>query len=836
MMTVPQFRHPLSPLPGALSQHALWTLLLLAAVVPLVLLPVLLPLPKVMPQEFFLPLHTLLEFLAVVVDFLVFTVVWHAGPRERPDNMSWLACGMFAAGWLDFTHALSTQGMPGLFTPAGAEKAIAFWLAARLMTAAGLCLTAFTPHNWLQDQRQRWYLLLTVSLLTIAVHYLLLRHQDVLVRTFIAGQGFTSFKLACEGALIVLFCLAALRFQRWSDRHSPWPLPALAAASAIFALAEFYGTLDHAPGDFYYIVGHVYKISAALLVYQTVFVASVRAPYSELLVRKHELAEANEQLRRIFDTAAVGMSEFDPASGRYLRVNAKFAGMFGYEANELPGTSWHDLSWPADRTQNQLDLQQLLAGERPEMIREKRYRHRLGHEVRTKIHVTLIRDGEGRPLRALNIVTDLSDLQRVEQERRKLERQLFQTQKIEAMGQLIAGIAHDFNNTLTVILGFSGLALNRHHFDAKGKIAYYLRQIHVVGERAQRLVAKLLAYSRHQTLALGEIPPLPCAPAINETLKLLAVTIPATIQLVSRINVVPPCRIDPVDLHQLLMNLVLNARDAVGEGGRIEIELGMMHVEDLDCAICHQVIQGEFIALTVTDNGTGIPEELLPRLFDPFFTTKEHGKGTGLGLSVVQGILRQVGGHVLVESCPAQGTSFLLLLPQAVTGQAQDHMPAASPAWKQRRRHILLVHDGASLCQRLRSMLTGRDYAVTDHQDAGRALNDFCACPDGFDLLLCDQFMPGISGLELTRAARAVRPQLPVIVLCDTPPAAAPEEPGLADILALCRSPINEAELQGAIITLLGDQPAGVPPDGDDTPSMQQPVRDPQHSNSEESS
>jgi len=273
---------------------------------------------------------------------------------------------------------------------------------------------------------------------------------------------------------------------------------------------------------------------------------------------------------------------------------------------------------------------------------------------------------------------------------------------------------------------------------------------------------------------------------------------------------VPPCRIDPVDLHQMLMNLVLNARDALGEHGRIEISLERRHVLPSSCAICEQTIAGDHIALSVADNGPGIPPELLGQVFDPFFTTKEQGKGTGLGLSVVQGILRQAGGHVLLASSPRQGTCFRLLLPRKEENAAETADAV--------RCHVLLVDDEEGLRLYLEEVLRDLGCQVTAHGEGAAALSDFCARPDSFTLLLSDQAMPGLQGLELARAVRALRPRLPIVLMSGNPLAIEPEELRCLDIPPLLVKPIAEDQLREALRRAREAEAGTAPVPADDTP------------------
>jgi len=810
--------------PGLVSDRHLLVLGVGGLLLPLALW--LTPSQPVPPSVFFLPLHTLVEFVGVVAALLVFALTWHILAQEHRRNLVWLACALFAAALLDFAHALSFTGMPDLVTPSGPDKAIAFCLMGRLVTAVGMLLAACAPNRLPAGRLGPHVTLAAFSLAAVGGIWLVLARPESLPRFFLAGQGPTFVKTSLAWLLAGLFCLAALRFLRPGRGTPAYPAAPLATAAGLFAMGEIFLALYPGAGDFFTIFGHGYNIAGELLIVHAVYVAGIRLPVLTLKVREEqltranrelsrksgELDESNRQLRQILDTAAVGMVEFNPADGRYLRVNEKFAAMVGYPRDEIAALRWQDLTWPDELPENEKNLRRLLEGETDDLVHEKHYRHRRGHPVPALVHVTVVRDAMGRPLRAVNIVIDLSAVREAESERIRLERQLFQAQKMEALGQLVGGIAHDFNNTLAVILGFSGLALRRHPQEVQGKLGDYLRQIHTAGERARDLIAKLLAYSRSQAGDAADIAPLPCAPAVKEAVKMLAATIPAGIRLVPRIVETPPCRIDPVDMHQLLLNLVINARDAIGEHGVIEIGLEPRHVENAPCAICQQQITGDFVVLSVRDSGPGIPPELLPRIFDPFFTTKEQGKGTGLGLSVVQGILRHAEGHAVVESGSGCGAVFRLLLPPA----AEDNAPAVQPlpqapaAREPRRRgRLLLVDDDDGVRLFLTEMLTNQGYEVHGHREAAGALNTFIAHSDSFDLLVTDQTMPGLYGLDLARAMLSLRPGLPVILMSGNPGAIDPEDLHRQGILRLCRKPVDEVELLDAIAGALGSRGTG---------------------------
>ena len=375
-------------------------------------------------------------------------------------------------------------------------------------------------------------------------------------------------------------------------------------------------------------------------------------------------------------------------------------------------------------------------------------------------------DDGGQVTHMVLIGRDISAEQQTAAAQERLQRQLLQAQKMEAIGQLTGGIAHDFNNILVAVLGYANLALQRCVHDPAGKLPEYLREVIAAGERGRDLVAKLLTYSRAEPDRIAQ--PLDVLPVVRETLALLSASIPASVRLETELPLeLPPVLLARIDLQQILMNLVINARDATDEKGRVRIQLRRARLSGEDCAQCHQPVDGRFVELVVADDGRGIAAADVPRIFDPFFTTKEPGKGTGLGLSVVAGIVHKAGGHILVESRAGSGTIVRICLPLA--GE-RVHMavtpvePPASEATAVGSGRVLLVDDEPSVVKFLGELLESHGYRVTSFSDPVAALRRFEADPLAFDLVLADQTMPVLTGVELTRAILARRPGMPVIL------------------------------------------------------------------------
>ncbi len=251
-------------------------------------------------------------------------------------------------------------------------------------------------------------------------------------------------------------------------------------------------------------------------------------------------------------------------------------------------------------------------------------------------------------------------LQRADQQRELLENQLFRSQRLEAIGQLVGGVAHDFNNLLNSILGNVEL-LNLELTDARSALRSYAGHIERAAERGNGLIQKLLSFSRNQPTVPK---PQDLAPLIENTLAMLRPLIPASISFDIKLEQgLPPVMIDPTSFDQILVNLCINARDAINGAGKISVKLLQLRLAMHSCLSCHAIVQGDYVMLELTDTGSGIDADTRKKMFDPFFTTKAAGKGTGLGLSIVHNIVHGCGGHILLESVAGQGTTFRILFP-----------------------------------------------------------------------------------------------------------------------------------------------------------------------------
>jgi PAS domain S-box-containing protein len=361
------------------------------------------------------------------------------------------------------------------------------------------------------------------------------------------------------------------------------------------------------------------------------------------------------------------------------------------------------------------------------------------------------RDAEGRAVRLLGIGTDISD-------RKSLEAQFRQAQKMEAVGQLAGGVAHDFNNLLTVILGYSSFVIDS--FAPLDARRADMAEIVVAGERAVALTAQLLAFSRKQVLQPSIVD---LNALVTGMRQMLARLIGEHVELVSFLAPgLDAVRADAGQLEQVLMNLAVNARDAMPSGGRLAIETANV---ELDQSFMRDVLihPGPYVMLAVSDSGLGMSDETKRRLFEPFFTTKEQGKGTGLGLATVYGIVKQSGGYIWVFSEAGKGTSFKVYLPRASRGEEKDRPVPTAAELAPATETVLVVEDEDAVRLLTRRILEKAGYKVFDARDAAKAEALFERHKGAFDLLVTDVVMPGASGPNLFKRLLQLCPRLRVL-------------------------------------------------------------------------
>ena len=474
---------------------------------------------------------------------------------------------------------------------------------------------------------------------------------------------------------------------------------------------------------------------------------------------KRALEEA-EVYRLAVQHAPLGMMAMSLKTGRYEFSNPAHAELLGATPEEIlasdPHQRWIDVTPPEDLKLELADHERMARGE-ISRVRSERRRIRKDGQLRwTRVDVENVRDADARPAHLLVYMSDVHEQHQVAEAREHLEAQLRQSRKLESLGRLAGGVAHDFNNRLLIIMCYAE-ALRA----ALPRDSPLLHPANMVLESAQRsadLTRQLLAFSRRQVLK-------PQAFDLNQTVegmrKLLARVIGDDIELVTALGAKAPVFADAGQIEQVILNLALNARDAMPHGGRLLAE-----TRDVQATTGsgQQVAPGDYVALVIEDTGVGITADVLPHIFEPFFTTKEVGAGTGLGLSTVDGIVRQSEGSVSVASEVGKGTRFTVLLPRAnAKVQQPSHPRHEAPPQPIRFETVLVCDDDAAVRQLLVDLLRIRAYEVLEGRDGRHALELAEAHAGRIDLLVTDLVMPELGGAELARRLRARHPDLRVL-------------------------------------------------------------------------
>ena len=404
---------------------------------------------------------------------------------------------------------------------------------------------------------------------------------------------------------------------------------------------------------------------------------------------------------------------------------------------------------------------------------------------------------------AISLAQREEEREKAELQQKKLEGELRQKYKMEAVGMMAGGIAHNFNNNLAIILG--NLELAQMKSDADPKLADHFKDATIAICRARDLTKQILAYSRQDDHELSPVQP---ALIIDETLKLMRSTIPTTVTLDCRFSKemsAVTIMADSTRIQEAMINLCNNAVQAMDESGTLSIRLSLVALAQSDIPVRYNCLPGNYACLSVQDTGYGMSAEIVEKIFDPFFTTKGVDQGTGMGLSTVHGIVEQHGGLIKVQSIEGQGALFELFFPVVESAQVQEFsaVQADLPLGTER---ILFVDDEQMLASLGESMLSDLGYRVTVESNSVAALARFRSNPDNFDLLITDQTMPELTGLELSQQVRTIRPEFPIILCTGYSSKTSQEEVEKSAVTAFCMKPLERSALATVVRRVLDDR------------------------------
>jgi two-component system cell cycle sensor histidine kinase/response regulator CckA len=460
--------------------------------------------------------------------------------------------------------------------------------------------------------------------------------------------------------------------------------------------------------------------------------------------RRRMVRDGHERFRVIFEAAHMGILQCD-LQGMVLESNPAVERMLGYTGEELRGRDFHEMAHADGDTGARL-FRELVEGKRESYELEAQYEGKSSVKGWIRLTVSLVRGVDGRPQFAIGMTEDIT-------ERRQAEERLREAQKMEVVGRLVSGVAHDFNNLLTGIMLYCDLLIAG--LDRDSRSLRHAEEIRMAGEQGGALIQQLLAAARQQSveprvLSLNDI--------VLKTRNLLARLLGEKFELVLELeNNLGMVKIDPAQVQQILFNLVLNARDAMPQGGQIQVTTGHCNLKSVEGTKSHS----SGIFLSVKDVGCGMSAETRARLFEPFFTTKSQGRGTGLGLSTVQNIVTDNGGSVEVDSEPGRGTLVTVSLPRV----ADPHAATSHVSLHSNGETILLTEDNVAVRQAAVRILSECGYVVLEAASGPEAIAIARNHSGKIDLLLADVDMPGMSGHETATQICFERPQLKVLYM-----------------------------------------------------------------------
>ena len=537
----------------------------------------------------------------------------------------------------------------------------------------------------------------------------------------------------------------------------------------------------------------------------------VAEAFNNLIIERGKFDEQLKLSATVFDKASEAMLITD-TDNLFVMVNPAFTHITGYSFDEIAGKTPAILQSGKQDKEFYKEMWNSLH-QRGNWSGEILNQRKNGEIFPEWLNINVIRNNKGEITKHIAMFSDITERKQHEEEQAALQHQLLQAQKMEALGQLTGGIAHDFNNMLSAILGYTELAMESGNDETTLK--KYLNEVILAGNRAKDLIIQMLTFSRGANgieFQLVDIDSL-----LKESINMIRPILPSTIEFVSHISRdVAPIMANPVMINQVVMNLCINARDAISEHGRIDFGACLVSINNEVCSACHQVISGDFLEVSIKDTGSGIEPNNIKNLFVPFFSTKEMGseKGTGMGLAMVHGILHKHNGHIIVESTLGKGSNFRLLFPLAsvediaenkIRSISENIEPTAIESTDGVKGHnVLLVDDEESIVMLMTEVLQNHGFKVTGYMDSEQALSHFKENKNKYDLVITDQTMPKLTGAELSKAIIEIQPDISVILCSGYSTTMDKEGAELIGIKAYLTKPVNMKDLFSTITKVLG--------------------------------
>ena len=527
---------------------------------------------------------------------------------------------------------------------------------------------------------------------------------------------------------------------------------------------------------------------------QTRYAISIARDITERKQAEEALQESEENYRKLVELAQEGIWVIDKEEKTSF-VNPNMAKMLGYTPDEMKGLHIFEFMDDQGKIIAERNIDRRKQGFADQHDFE--FIHKNGNRIYTAMATSPLLDKDGNYEGAIAGVLDLTERRKAELERRRLQTRLAQSQKMESIGNLAGGIAHDFNNILASIIGFTELAL--HDAEKGTELEDCLKEVYAGGNRAKELVKQILAFARQSDEVTK---PVQLSSIAREVLKLIRSTIPTSIAIEKQIESSSLVIGNPVQLHQVFLNLFTNASQAMkDQGGILSVEMRDVVIDIGKKWDTLHLDEGEYIEVIVSDTGEGIESDILDQIFEPYFTTKEPGEGSGMGLAVVSGIVESYGGKIIAESIPGERTQFFMYLPiTKKLAQQHSYDEVKLPSGKER---ILFVDDEPPLARMGGRLLERLGYSVETRTSSTEALELFRSKPDEFDLVITDMTMPHMMGDKLAVELQQIRSDIPIILCTGYSAIISEEKAKEIGIKAFTYKPIAKADLANTIREVL---------------------------------